>query len=450
MKNVIQTLKQAISEYPHTKRYFVAFSGGLDSAVLLHALCESGVDKDRVVALHVDHNLQKSSSDWAAHCAKYCAGLNIRLRVHSVQVMSGSHEEERARVARYAFFSNTVKNDELLLMAHHLNDVAETLLFQLMRGGATAGLTAIPSVRKLGQGFLLRPLLGLHRNVLERYALKNGLSWIQDPSNLDTRYDRNYLRAEILPRLVARWPHAIESLSQSVEYLSEDKLLIDAWLSEHIEKVKISDWMLDLTRLAEYLPSQSKSLIRYWLEQCGWFHISRSWVAEIWRQSRASAMANPQFELPGVNKELEPGHFQVRRYRDTLCLCLIYDGKLAETYDWEILGNTATLKLPHGELIAEVDSALSIDLGSLEVRFPKRGQKVKLPASTNGPARHKLLKAIFQESGIPPWQRVQYPLLYAQDRLIAVPGVSLALAKGEAAIARFYWRPGLPIRLESN
>ena len=190
-------------------RWLVAFSGGIDSTVLLHALSGSRAPlQAEIIAIHVDHGLHPDSRQWAMHCQQFAEQLEVpyiskRITVDD-ELRSGP--EAAARQARYAVLQTLLIDGDCLLSAHHEEDQAETLLLSLMRGSGPAGLAGIGAAQEFGQGRLLRPLLGVSGEAIQDYAQRHELSWIEDPSNADTRFDRNFLRREIMPRLASRWP----------------------------------------------------------------------------------------------------------------------------------------------------------------------------------------------------------------------------------------------------
>ncbi|HDQ9214135.1 TPA: tRNA lysidine(34) synthetase TilS, partial [Pseudomonas aeruginosa] len=201
-------LLQALAPWREAGGWCVAFSGGLDSTVLLHLLAQLARSEalPALSALHVHHGLQAAADGWPAHCQAVCRSLGIPLRVERVQVAVGGSIEQAARDARYRAFQANLGEGQVLLTAQHLDDQAETLLFRLLRGAGLRGLAAMPASRPLGGGRLCRPLLGVSRAELEAYAQTHRLDWVEDPSNQDPRFSRNYLRREIMPRLASHWP----------------------------------------------------------------------------------------------------------------------------------------------------------------------------------------------------------------------------------------------------
>lgn len=208
-------LLSQLQSLPRPSGYLVAYSGGLDSHVLVHALAGLRAElRLPVRALHVHHGLQPQADDWVVHCEAVCRQLEIPLLVEQLDLAPGAGEsiEAAARAARYAAIAKHLRRDEMLLTAQHRDDQAETLLLQLLRGAGLEGLSGMPGCRAWQGGWHARPLLDVDREALAVYARDHQLQWIEDPSNLDERFDRNYLRHRVMPLLRARWPSATTTL----------------------------------------------------------------------------------------------------------------------------------------------------------------------------------------------------------------------------------------------
>ena len=206
---------QALTGGVGPARWLVAFSGGIDSSVLLHALA-SASDGTPVVAIHIDHGLHPDSAAWSQHAETFSTALGVEFitRAVSLDPKLPQGTEAAARDARYQAFYELVEDDDCLLSAHHERDQAETLLLNLMRGSGPAGLAGIRVTQSFGRGQLLRPMLGVSGDDIAAYASAEGLTWIEDPSNADTRFDRNFIRREVMPLLRTRWPAVDNRLMQ--------------------------------------------------------------------------------------------------------------------------------------------------------------------------------------------------------------------------------------------
>lgn len=280
------------------ERLCVGLSGGCDSVVLLHVLKQLGLG-ERLTAIHVHHGLSPNADAWADFCAAYCERLAVPLTIARVAVdrQSGLGLEAAARAARYAAFSASAA--EILLLAQHQGDQAETLLFNLLRGSGVAGAAGMPAERPLGRQRLLRPLLTCSRAELEAYAHDHDLRWIDDESNADTQYSRNFLRHEVLPVLGRRFPAAGASLALAAQHFAEaDELLAE---------LAANDWNAACAEPAEApvlgilrqlsLP-RLKNLLRYRMRQLGWRAPAAARLDEFARQLLTAAPdRHPQLDL---------------------------------------------------------------------------------------------------------------------------------------------------------
>lgn len=278
-------------------RLCVGLSGGRDSVVLLHLLGRLGFGP-RLSAIHVHHGLSPHADAWAAFCGDFCRRMDVPLRIEHVVVAAGSGLglEAAARDARYAAFARCAA--DCLLLAHHQGDQAETLLFNLVRGSGVAGAAGMPAERPLGGLRLLRPLLAVPRTDVEDYAAGQGLAWIDDESNADTGFSRNFLRHEVLPLLANRFPAASACLAGAATHFAE----ADELLAELAE----SDWLacadgdaLPVAALRRLSEVRLKNLLRYRLRRLGWRAPAARRLDEFVRQLRAAAPdRHPALQLP--------------------------------------------------------------------------------------------------------------------------------------------------------
>ncbi|HEX4975104.1 MAG TPA: tRNA lysidine(34) synthetase TilS, partial [Pseudomonadales bacterium] len=258
------------------RRLIVAYSGGLDSSVLLHLLhafvngLAESEKRPLLLALHVNHNLQVQSSLWAEHCTKQAEkyGLTVHVMNAVVKKNGGQSPEEAAREARYQLFEQFVKEGDVLCLAHHQDDQAETLLLRLLRGSGPLGLSAMREQSTLASAMLLRPLLAVSRDRLADYALKHHLSWIDDPSNQNLRFDRNYLRHEIVPRLKSRWPGVNKTLFRVTEINQATVTLLDEVAEQDFRSVGLGQ-ALNIAALQAFSEHRLDNLLRYWLQKQG-------------------------------------------------------------------------------------------------------------------------------------------------------------------------------------
>jgi tRNA(Ile)-lysidine synthase len=427
----------------------VAYSGGLDSTVLLHALARALVDRPnyRMRAAHVDHQLQRDSANWRQHCGSVALSLQIEFVPLVVKVAADSElsPEAAAREARYAALRQILKPNEVLLTAHHADDQLETMLMALMRGAGLRGLSGVPSVQIFGGGWLARPLLDFSRAELEEWARAEQLTWLQDPSNENTSFDRNFLRHRVLPALRERWPAAAHSATRSTAHLREAGRLLDVLAAADLESVAIGS-CLSMTQLASLAPARRRNVLRHWIRQHGMRVPSTRKLATIERD----LLIAREDRLPCV----EWDDVEVRRHRGLL-YCMRQRPALepADPLPWNV---SQVLELPAqlGRLRAQRDAAGGLATararGELQVHFRRGGEELQ-PA---GDPHHRKLKKLLQDAGVLPWWRDRVPLIYAGEQLVAVGDLwvaeEFAARDGEEAL-RIVWeeRPQL-IAAESH
>lgn len=394
-------------------RWIVAFSGGIDSTVLLHALAKSG-SGTHVVAVHIDHGLHPDSPAWASHCQAVAKNLGVAYTGLAVTVDESASGglEAAARDARYTAFREIVEVNDCLLSAHHQDDQAETLLLNLMRGSGVTGLAGIGARRNFGKGLLLRPLLGVPLQDLKSYAASEQLEWIEDPSNRDTRFDRNFLRLEILPALASRWPAVAERLRRSAELVGEASELLDDLADADLAAVG-TDNRLSIDQLQGLSAPRQRNVIRRAIRRCG-------------------VPAPPGRRLQQIVDELIPARpdaqplvcwsgVEVRRYRNELFI-LPQPSRTSLSAGGTLLANGQRVsmggKLGALQLVDTDSPGISPEIAAagLEIRFREGGETIRV-AGHQSPQK---LKGLLQEAGIVPWMRSRVPLLYRGENLVAV------------------------------
>lgn len=418
-------LDKVFSRHTASRVYWIGYSGGLDSTVLLHlcaGLRKSGQDRC-FKAIHVHHGLHPLADAWAVHCETTCRALGIELRIHRVDARPapGRSPEETARKVRYRAFQAQIDPGDTVLLAQHQDDQAETLLLQLFRGAGLAGLAAMPAHAPLVPGYVLRPLLDVPRAALRDYAETQGLDWVEDSSNLDPAFERNFLRNTILPELRTHWPGLARTLSRTARHCAEAAELLD---SNALERLKTTRRLmadaLGARVLMALAPGEQKLLLRAWLKDNAYRMPSAAVLDRILKECLgASAGRNPVVRWP---------EGEVRRYREQLYLLppLPRFSPVAPL-PWPEAAERLELPDGNGELRLEPVPGQGIPLirwqtATRTVRYRQGGEKIRLPGRTGS---HELRK-LFQEAGIPPWIRERVPLIYLDDQLAAVGGYWLA------------------------
>ena len=268
---LVESLARLLADYPACQRLVIAYSGGLDSQVLLHVLAtqrRACWPERRLQAVYVNHGLQAAATAWGAHCTESCRALQVPLQIRQVTVdpLSSEGLEAAARRARYAVLAAELGPDAALLTAHHRDDQAETLLLQLLRGAGPHGLAAMPAAVPLGAGWLLRPWLDIDRASVLAYAQDHDLFWVEDASNRDTQFDRNYLRHQVMPLLRQRWPSATRALARSAHWCAEAATTLDQQAASDLAQIATRQAdRLPLAGLRPLSAARQRSLLRYWL-----------------------------------------------------------------------------------------------------------------------------------------------------------------------------------------
>ena len=395
-------------------RWLLAFSGGIDSTVLLHALCHApAIDRRKIIAMHIDHGLHPDSGDWATHCRQVAQRLGIESICRQVKIdeQAGSGLEAAAREARYAVLLAEMCQGDCVLSAHHEDDQAETLLLNLLRGSGTAGLAGIGAVQSFGCGRLLRPLLGVSGEAISQYAKQHKLDWIDDPGNVDLRFDRNFLRREIMPQLAARWPAVAARLARSAELASEGSGLLRELADIDIAAAGSAE-RLTIASVRELSSARQRNLIRRAVALCGL------------PPPPATRLYQAVNELIPAREDAQPlvcwQGAELRRYRDHLYVMSALSAPPVGPLP--VLRPDASLDLGPGmgtlRLTADIDDGIDPELvaAGLNVRFRQGGEEIR---PTGHDCTHKL-KKLLQQEGIVPWMRDRLPLLYAGAELVAV------------------------------
>jgi len=415
-----------------TKKIWVGYSGGVDSHVLLHLI--SNIKKDLSVsisAIHINHRLSKQSDLWETHCQKICQELELEFNKISLNAAApkGESQEAWSRKLRYQAISDLMGEDDILLTAHHKDDMAETLLLQLFRGAGPPGLASMPLTSRLGKGFHCRPLLRYSRTNLLVWANHHELSWIEDDSNADHKFDRNYLRHNVLPVIKNRWPGITQTLTRSAKIQADTSIL-----SSELAKIDIDNCLnkeygtLSVSALAQLSKIRGANVFRHWIKLQEYPTPTAAQLTRVLEDVIYSdSKDEPCVSWNGV---------QVRRYRDIIFV---------------------TDKLPEQEFLQaeinwQLDKECKLSMGSLNaLRCQGNGIKankcldnqvmIKFSCGSevikkNG--HHHKLKKLYQEYGIPSCYRDYIPLIYINNKLIAIIGLHIdddyVASKGEQAI----------------
>lgn len=408
-------------------RLWLAYSGGIDSHVLLHRCMALQNELPRIAgAIHIHHGISAQSDTWAAHCQQVCADLKLTCHISHVELTDGEGLEDRARRARYAALKLYLQAGDAVLLAQHQEDQAETFLLQALRGGGPRGLAAMPAIAKLGEGYLMRPMLDVSKQEIHDYAKQHHLQWVEDESNQDARFDRNYLRHEVMPVLRQRWPAADRTLSRTATHTAGLVDIADELLIDELQDITGSrPDTLSVTALKTLSFSRASLLIRALCEKLALPVPATAHLKELLdKQLQADADRQIHIDWPGA---------EIRRYQDDLYLLATLP-PLSDTHWCHEWDGMDSLEIPelHGRMMLEPSQGEGfrhqyVELG-LHIRPRIGGERCK-PA---GDSHRRELKTIYQDHCIPPWQRQRLPLIYSGDSLIAVSDI---IVSDEAAVA---------------
>lgn len=378
-----QLVKQFIAKY-NFDNYVIAYSGGVDSQVLLHAFAK--IVPEKVVAFHVNHGISDNAKTWQDFCATTSQSLSVDFKFEKFNLLGESNLEDKARKARYGAFESVMNDRTVLVTGHHMDDQVETFMLNLMRGAGLDGLSAMPEMKSFGDGFHGRPFLSIGKEALTEYAVSEGLQWVEDESNKDNVYDRNFIRNEVVPLLKTRWKNASGSICNSVEHIQNAKEYID-------NNVKMFDTESDTLSIQALQEVNDYEQVQ----------IVRKWVANHIGQSASQNMLNTIFNeiIPArddAKMKWEQKHYFITRYNGELH----FVKKEKKVYDIDLILKGAGFDIPVSEVV---------------VKSRVNGATIKQGAI------HKDVKKLFSELKVPTWLREDMPFIYHNDELISVGGI---------------------------
>ncbi len=419
---IVDRIQAVLRDLPQPEQYVIAYSGGLDSHVLLHLMATlRNQGSIPCQAIHIQHGLQTDAADWATHSQVVCQALAVPLQVAHLQLQPepGASLEAQAREARYAALHRLAPPKSMLLTAHHADDQAETVLLQLMRGAGIQGLAAMPDCRPAPCGWHARPCLGVSRQAMQAYAEQHKLSWIEDPSNQDTDFDRNYVRQQVMPVIRARWPAASRTITRSANHLATTLPIIQAQTERDLADSLNTAGRLQVTALLALPLVRCQHVVRAWVRQAGHPVPNQAQLAEITDKVLHAA--------PDAQPMVGWQHSLLRRYREQLWLQTrpVPPAPAPDTQLAWPAGST-DITLPCGTL-QRIPATEGIpdrywQQGLMSVRWRTPGVRCQ-PKGRQG---SRTFKQLCQTYAVPPWQRAYLPLLYANEQLIAVADLCVA------------------------
>lgn len=409
------------------KKVVLGLSGGLDSMVLLELLYQvKQLHEFELQAVYVNHGLSSNADSWGRFCQQQCHNRQIKFEQVSLSLDKGPNLEARARKARYQVLGSFIKEKyDLLMTAHHADDQMETLILALKRGAGPAGLRGIAAEKSFSGGFIVRPLLEYSRQQLEQTAAEWQLQWIEDESNSDELFDRNFIRSQISPLLQARWSGVVKTVSRSMQHIAAEHQMLNEYLDQELAVCCVGE-CLSLPALLQYPVVKQDMIIRRWLVAAN-LNPSSLWLETLRHEViAAKADATPLLQLE---------HFHIRRFDGKLYLCEPFI--VPDINEKQIWQGERQLVLPAGcgQLIFSKQQHDSLPLtlaepAVAEIHFGLLSLSFK-PVNTG---MHKPLKQWLKQWKIPPWQRGAIPLILIERELRLVAGYASAAAPAEADI----------------
>jgi tRNA(Ile)-lysidine synthase len=397
---------------------WVGFSGGMDSTVLLHHLVRDPALIGKLQAVHIHHGLSVYADAWKNHCQQCCQAWKVPLIVRHIDIPYQSNIEEHARRARYQIFGSLLAPNDGLLLAHHADDQAETLLLQLLRGAGIDGLSAMAEKNVLENGERIRPFLSYSRSRLEAYAMMHGLSWIEDDSNQNMAFSRNFLRQKIIPLLQEKWPGIKTNLARTAQHCQHAKDNLNA-LAQMDCKTLSGDPNNTLAMPPLRLLSHPRlaNVLRCWLRH----NQVRLPSEKILNQVMQAVLVARSDARPLV----QWSDVVVRCYQHTLYLLKKEPEPSWHSMDWSDFptplhwGQDKNHRQSIYATVVERGLYVAADQ-CVQIRFRQGGELFYWRG------QRKQLKKLLQEWRIPPWERDNIPLLYIDNELAAVIGFAIS------------------------
>jgi tRNA(Ile)-lysidine synthase len=427
------------------KRVLLGYSGGVDSHVLLYELAQvASMYRIEIIALHVNHHVSPRSNSWEKHCKKICREISVEFRSHQLTlgyVRTGGRENA-LREARYSWFKSLIEAEDVMVTAHHLDDQVETVLFRLFRGSGVRGLAGISPVRKFGKGELYRPFRDIWRADILAIAKHNHLNWVEDESNRDESLDRNFLRETLVPILRSRWQGSSANIARASRHFGAAEALLEQIASEDLDRWHLSAdecqfanfGKIRISRLRTLSGERAVNLLRHWGRKAALVSPASAQLFELLRQlDRSNDAAKARLLWKAV---------EFRRFRDYLYLLPEQTNRVPEVSRHILAEPLMDFPAPRVRLrsrrgIGQGVRTSGRNIPAIEVRWYNK--KIGLRVSER--ARTRTLRNLFQERGIPPWERWRLPVLFIDESVVYVPGIGVAAgfaAKGKEPGIEFF------------
>jgi tRNA(Ile)-lysidine synthase len=441
MTMIESALVRAIQKYPKIP-LVIAYSGGVDSQVLLHALAKlKHAEKilNTITVCHVNHGLSKNATTWQNFAEQACQKLNLSFVAYQVNVQKKAQQslEALARDARYEALQSLYDGQSIIITGHHRDDQAETFLLALKRGAGLKGLSAMAVETLHGKDLFIRPLLNISRAEIVNYAKEQQLDWVEDESNSDTRFDRNFIRQKIIPLLSERWPSITQTINRSSKHCLEGQLLLDDLAEQDMANCQLSELCLSVSNLSELSIARFNNLIRYFLAQHHYLMPSTEQLSQVYLQLCASNDKSPAVKVANNYLRryknglyLTTDFLDISDWRETVYCVDTQNRVLPDIIELpDTLGTITFSKVVISTSNAAKNQSTHVSNLYQKIALPAKNQKVTLRFDHRNPTclpdyrnHSRSLKKVLQELNIPPWQRKRIPFLYYDEALVAALG----------------------------
>jgi len=400
-------------------RVAIAFSGGVDSTALAFALVQARRKFAQLRLLHVDHGLQSASAEWSRHCARLARQWRVSfvgLRAE-IKRPRGDSPEATARDARYALLAQAMEPGEVLVTAQHRDDQAETLLLQLFRGAGVAGLAAMPPIAQFGPGRIARPLLDTTRAQILEYAQRHDLHWVDDPTNEQTAFGRNFLRRRVMPAIRERWPGVDAALARSAGHMADAQTLLDAQALTDLA-IAADGAGLNIAALRALPAARRRNVVRAFVARAGLQMPQANWLREILGPMLAArADAQPELRLPGGLLRRHAGRLELEVRSEVRASSS--NEIISKSWRWQ-KDRVLIVNEAGDSLTLTDDPAGDVDLDKLPAALTLRARRGGEQLRPGARARTQALKSLLQAAKIPADERARLPLLFAGEQLVCV------------------------------
>jgi len=381
-----------------SKNIFIAYSGGIDSSILLHLLHKTYNNNFFFLkAIHINHMYNENSNKWSAFCKKQCDIIKIPLNIIQLKNKIKSNIEESFRIERYNFFSKNIKNDSVLFLGHNKNDFLETFLLRLFRGSGIYGLNSINESINLGKIKILRPLLNVSRKDIIKYSYNNNIKYINDFSNFDNKFDRNYLRNKIIPIVFQKWNSIINSITRYVKIIYLNNKYINNIIStKYFDAIKNNNAIsiIYILSLSKYIRFE---VLRFWIKEKNLKSPSYIHLEEI----------NKILKSENSNSFINLKQYIIKRFRDKIYIIKSINNK----YIFKIYKKNKT--------IYKISNDMVISYFALGKGIKYNCKKYRLIIGKT----NKKIKKIFQMHNVPIWERYKYPIIMEYSNLVMIIGL---------------------------